>query len=81
MTKDRVARHILERLALMEIRARRGCEGVVAIEIEYAPCRPDTNWKIATVDCGRTNSIEHATQAIAFTHEKLRRQYNLLTDS
>jgi hypothetical protein len=81
MTKARVARHILERMALAELRARQGCENIIAIEIEYVSCGKGGNWRICTVNFGDAKVIQHPRDAVEIVSGKLRQQYNLLTDS
>ncbi|MEH2511250.1 hypothetical protein V1291_002604 [Nitrobacteraceae bacterium AZCC 1564] len=51
MAKIRLSKCALERLALAEIRSQVGREQIVAVEIEYAPCRSDGNWRISNQFC------------------------------
>jgi hypothetical protein len=81
MTKKRIAKHALERIALKELRNRRGCENIVAIEIEYVPCGIDGNWRICAVNFGDAEVIQHPGEAVAFVTGQLQQQYSLLTDS
>lgn len=81
MAKVRVTKHALEHLALAEIRCKEGCERIVSVEIEYAPCRVDGNWRICTVDCGDGQNIIRPTRAVDSTHRKLRQRYDLMIDS
>jgi hypothetical protein len=81
MVKERVAKHALERIALAELRSRRGCENIVAIEIEYMPCAINGNWRICTVNFGDAKVIQHPAEAVAFVTGKLQQQYTLLIDS
>jgi hypothetical protein len=81
MIKERVAKHVLESIALAELRNRRGCEDIVAIEIEYLPCGISGNWRICTVNFGDATVIQHPGEAVAFVTGKLQQQYALLTDS
>jgi hypothetical protein len=81
MTKERVAKHILERIALTELRSRRGCENIVAIEIEYVPSGVGRNWRISTVNFGDAATIQHPAEAVASVSGRLMQRYNLLTDS
>ena len=79
MTKDRVTKHDLERLALAELR-QQGCRQVIAVEIEYAPCRIESNWRICTIDFGDARVIDHPGEAVELTHQKLWRQFNLMIE-
>jgi hypothetical protein len=81
MTKERVAKHTLERIALAELQNRRGCEDIVAIKIEYVPCGVDGNWRICMVNFGDATTIQHPREAVALVSRKLMQQYNLLTDA
>lgn len=81
VTKDRVTKHSLERLALAEIRCQVGCGQIVAVEIEYAPCRSDGNWRIRTVDFGDEQIIIRPARAVDSTHRKLWQRYELMIDS
>jgi hypothetical protein len=79
--KERVAKHALERIALAELRNRRGCENIVAIEIEYVPCEINGNWRIYAVNFGDETVIQHPAEAVALVTRKLQQQYILLIDS
>lgn len=81
MIKERVAKRALECIALEELRNRRGCEQIVAIEIEYVPCGVNGNWRICAVNFGNATVIQHPAEAVAFVTGKLQQQYILLTDS
>lgn len=81
MAKIRVSRNALERLALAEIRGEEGCEEIVSVEIEYAPCRITGNWRICTVDFGEERVIVRPSRAVDLTHRRMWRRYELLTDS
>jgi hypothetical protein len=81
MNKERISKHTLESIALAELQNRRGCENIVAIEIEYVPCCVDGNWRICTVNFGDATTITHPGEAVALVSVKLMQQYNLLTDS
>jgi hypothetical protein len=81
MIKERVAKLALERIALAELRNRRGCEDIIAIEIEYVPYGIDGNWRICAVNFGDARVIQHPAEAVAFVTGKLQQQYILLTDS
>ncbi len=81
MAKIRVSRNALERLALAEIRSEEGCERIVSVEIEYAPCRLSGNWRICTVDFGRARNVIRPSLAVDSTHRRMWRRYELLTDS
>jgi hypothetical protein len=81
MVKERVAKHILESIALTELQNRPGCENIVAIEIEYVPCGVGANWRISAVNFGDATTIQHPGEAVAFVSGKLMQRYNLLTDS
>jgi hypothetical protein len=80
MTKHRVTKCDLERLALAELR-QQGCRQVVAVEIEYDPHRTESNWRICTVDFGDARVIDLPGEAVEATHRKLWQQYNLMMDS
>jgi hypothetical protein len=81
VTKDRVTKHALECLALTEIKCQVGCGRIVAVEIEYTPCRSDGNWRIRTVDFGDEQTIIRPALAVDSTHRKLWQRYELMTDS
>jgi hypothetical protein len=81
MAKARVAKATLEKIALVEIQAHRGCRAVSAVEIEYAPAtKVGTNWHIVKVRF-EEGTLEHAWRAVGFAHQKLRREYNLSSSS
>jgi hypothetical protein len=81
MAKDRVSKHALEHLALAEIRCEEGCGRVVAVEIEYVPCRIEGNWRICTVDFGNEKNIIRPSLAVNSIHRKLWQRYDLMIDS
>ncbi len=81
MAKARVSKSALEGLALAEIRCEEGCGQIVAVEIEYAPCRADGNWRICTVDFGKARIIVRPALAVDSTHRKLWQRYDLMIDS
>jgi hypothetical protein len=81
MAKTRVSKSAFELLALAAIRCEDGCGQVVAVEIEYAPCRANGNWRICTVDFGNERIVLRPALAVASAHRKLWRRYDLMIDS
>jgi len=81
MDKNPVSKHILEHIALAELRAQRGCENIVAIGIEYVPCGVEGNWRICSVNFGDATVIQHPAQAVERISGLLRQKYNLMIDS
>ncbi len=53
MTQDKISMGSLKAIALAEIRARRGCEGIADIAISHVTNpRSKSNWALAIVDSG-----------------------------
>jgi hypothetical protein len=81
MAKIRISKYELERLALWEIQAARGCEEIYLVEIEYVANGPGrSNWMITTISY-ETYSPRNALAVIWRTQNKLRQQYDLMIDS
>jgi hypothetical protein len=70
MAKEYIARHDLERIALLEIRAFPGCEHVTDVEIEYQIDRLlKTNWTLHVYTCEGAN-MECIQYAINTTRQR-----------
>lgn len=67
----------LERLLLLEVRERPGCDDISGIEVgRLEDPRFDANWKIRRIGYGRGN-IADAQNAALLAQSKLRHQYKL----
>jgi hypothetical protein len=81
MSKELIARHDLERIAMQEIRAFPGCELVSDVEIEYQLDKErNTNWTIHVFTSAGAN-MERIQYAISTTRKRLRHRYDLRTES
>jgi hypothetical protein len=81
MSKELIAKEDLERIAMQEIRSFPGCEYVTEVEIEYQGDKElMTNWTIQ-VSTREGGDLERIQYAINTTRKRLRRRYDLRTES
>jgi hypothetical protein len=81
MSKELIAKQDLERIAMQEIRSFPGCERVTEVEIEYQGDKElMTNWTIQ-VSTREGGDLERIQYAINTTRKRLRRRYDLRTES
>jgi hypothetical protein len=77
VSKQFIARHDLERIAMQEIRAFPGCEYVTDVEVEHQIDRVlKTNWNMHVYTCEGAN-LERIQYAINATRDRLRHRYDL----
>jgi hypothetical protein len=81
MSKEIVAKHDLERIAMQEIRSFPGCEYVTDVEIDYQfDKKLKTNWTIH-VFIREGGNMERIQYAIKTTRKRLRHRYDFRTES
>jgi hypothetical protein len=81
MPKELIAKQDLERIAMQEIRAFPDCEYVTEVEIEYQSDKElKTSWTIHAFTREGGN-LERIQYAINTTRKRLRRRYDLRTES
>jgi hypothetical protein len=81
MSKELIARHDLERIAMQEIRALPGGEHVTDVSIEYQRDRVlRTNWTMRVIT-GEGANMERIQYAINATRHRLEHRYDLRSES
>ncbi len=80
MTQDKISMEDLKAIALADIRARRGCEGIADIAISYVSNpRSRNNWALAIVAYGDADR-DAAQLAALVVQRDLQRKYDIIIE-